>query len=128
MRKGAMYLIQTISLLVVFFYTVDSDKYIQQNKRSVFDIIMNTDQENIKVQHFEISKYATVLSKVTEVGKLIKYEKFRNIFLTQKPQQREKPLIFELRRHEMKKQFLKARKSKNKTNFKERGQETTKLC
>ena len=114
-----MYLIQTVALLMVFFYTVDSDKYTQQDKRSVFDIIMNTDQDNIKDQHFEISKYATILSKVTEDGKSIKYPKFRSIFLTTKPKHRAHILIYELKRKEMKKLFLKAIKSRNKTRFNE---------
>ena len=64
---------------MIIFYTVDCAKYLQQDKRSVFDIIMNTDGENIKDQHFRISKYANVLNKISGGGKSLKYQNFMNI-------------------------------------------------
>ena len=117
--KMKMYLIQIISLLMTIFHTVDSAKYLQQDKRSVFDILMNTDGEN-KDQHFEISKYANLLNKISGGGKSFKYQNFMNIFHAQKPKHRGERLVYEMKRQEIKKLFLKSHKWRNKKKFKER--------
>ena len=116
-----MYLIQTGSLLMIFFYTVQCEKYLERDKRSVFDIIWDTDEESIKDQPFRKSNHATVLSKVSEDDKSVKYQYLRIIFAAHKQRHRES-VIFQLKRHEMKKQFLKAINWRNKTKFKERMQ------
>ena len=116
-----MYLIQTGLLLMIIFHTVQCEKYLEQDKRSVFDIIRDTDEESIKNQNSNINKQASVLSKVLEDEKSVKYQYLRNIFAAHK-QRHGESVIFQAKRHEMKRQFLKAMNWRNETKFKERRQ------
>ena len=104
---------------MIFFYIVHAEKYQQQDKRSVFDIIQNTDEESIKYQLSRRSNNANV----SEVEKSVKSQDLRSIFVAHKQRHREKSVIYQLKRHGMKKHFLEAIKWKNKIKFKERRQD-----
>ena len=104
---------------MIFFYIVYAEKYQQQDKKTVFDIIINTDEESIKYQLSRRSNHATV----SDVEKSVKNQDLRSIFVAHQQRHREKSVIYQLKRRGMKKQFLEAIKWKNKMKFNERRQD-----
>jgi hypothetical protein len=108
--------IYTGPLLTISFNTVISRSFIRREKRSVFDMITNIVDQN-QNKYSKSNKHSIVLSKVMDDNKGIKYQDLKNMFLRARHEGTQEAKRNNIRKEEMKKQYLVESHKQNKSRL-----------